>query len=94
MDYRHRSALFGLRRAARELFGDPSHELGGRCDQPCGPTGIVAAYWLTGSANSLPMFLGAMVVGLLTVWLTEWTREWGRVDEGAATGVVFTGSLP
>ena len=53
--------------------------------------GIVAAYWLTGSANSLPMFVGAMLVGLLTVWLTEWTREMGRVDEGAATGVVFTG---
>ena len=53
--------------------------------------GIVAGYWLSGSANSLPIFLGAIAVGLLTVWLTEAARSIGKVDEGAATGVVFTG---
>ncbi len=37
--------------------------------------GIVGAYWLTGSVATLPMWLGAIAVGLLTVWLTEATRN-------------------
>ena len=30
------------------------------------------------------------MVGILTAVLTEWVRSEGRVDEGAAMGVVFT----
>lgn len=52
--------------------------------------GLAAAFLLTGSRASLPMFLGAAVVGVLTAVFTEWIRNAGRVDEGASMGVVFT----
>jgi manganese/zinc/iron transport system permease protein len=52
--------------------------------------GIAAAFIISGSRSSIFMFIGAVLVGLLTVWLTEAARSFGRVDEGAATGVVFT----
>ncbi len=52
--------------------------------------GLAAAFLVTGSRHSLPMFIGAAVVGVLTAALTQWVREQGRVDEGAALGVVFT----
>jgi manganese/zinc/iron transport system permease protein len=52
--------------------------------------GLAAAFFLSGSRSSLPMFLGAVAVGVLTALLTEWIRGIGRVDEGASMGVVFT----
>lgn len=52
--------------------------------------GLAAAFLLTSSRNSLVMFLGAVVVGVLTAIFTEWVRGFGQVDEGAAMGVVFT----
>jgi len=52
--------------------------------------GLAAAFFLSGSRSSVPMFLGAVAVGVLTAFLTEWIRRAGRVDEGAAMGVVFT----
>lgn len=52
--------------------------------------GLAAAFFLSGSRNSLPMFLGAVVVGMLTALFTEWVRGIGKVDEGASMGVVFT----
>jgi manganese/zinc/iron transport system permease protein len=52
--------------------------------------GLVAAWMISGSRNSLPMFLGAVLVGILTALLTEWVRGAGKVDEGASMGVVFT----
>ena len=52
--------------------------------------GLAAAFFLTGSRSSWPMFVGAAVVGVLTAILTEWVRSEGRVDEGASMGVVFT----
>jgi manganese/zinc/iron transport system permease protein len=52
--------------------------------------GLAAAFLLSGSRNSLPMFLGAVVVGVLTAFFTEWIRGVGKVDEGASMGVVFT----
>ena len=36
------------------------------------------------------MFVGAVIVGILTALFTEWIRRFGRVDEGASMGVVFT----
>lgn len=52
--------------------------------------GLAAAFLLTNSRASLPMFVGAAVVGVLTALFTEWIRRFGKVDEGASMGVVFT----
>lgn len=52
--------------------------------------GLAAAFFLTGSRDSLPMFAGAAIVGVLTALFTESIRRFGKVDEGAAMGVVFT----
>ncbi len=52
--------------------------------------GLAAAFLVTGSRASLPMFIGAVVCGIVTALGTEWVRRRGRVDHGAAMGVVFT----
>lgn len=52
--------------------------------------GIAAAFLLTGSRSSLPMFIGAAITGVLTAVFTQWIRGVGKVDEGASMGVVFT----
>ncbi|MCR9294248.1 MAG: metal ABC transporter permease [bacterium] len=52
--------------------------------------GLAVAFFLSSSRSSLPMFLGAVVVGVLTALFTEWIRGFGKVDEGASMGVVFT----
>jgi manganese/zinc/iron transport system permease protein len=52
--------------------------------------GIAIAFYFTESRSSLAMFVGAVVVGILTALFTEWIRGAGGVDEGASMGVVFT----
>ena len=52
--------------------------------------GLAAAFLLTGQRQGWLMFAGAALVGILTVLLIELAKEFGRVDEGAAIGVVFT----
>ena len=52
--------------------------------------GLAVAFLIAGSRNSLPMFIGAVVVGILTALFTQWIRSAGNVDEGASMGVVFT----
>ncbi|MCA9049704.1 MAG: metal ABC transporter permease, partial [Planctomycetaceae bacterium] len=52
--------------------------------------GLAAAFLVTHSRSSLPMFIGAVVAGILTAFFTEWIRGTGEVDEGASMGVVFT----
>ncbi len=52
--------------------------------------GLAAAYLITASRSSWPMFVGAVLVGVLTAVFTQWIRQAGRVDEGASMGVVFT----
>lgn len=52
--------------------------------------GLAVAFFLSNSRSSLPMFLGAVIVGVLTACFTEWIRGIGKVDEGASMGVVFT----
>lgn len=52
--------------------------------------GLAIAFFLSESRSSLPMFVGAVIAGLLTAMLTEWIRGFGQVDEGASMGVVFT----
>lgn len=52
--------------------------------------GLAAAFFLSGTRNSFPMFAGAAIVGVFTALFTEWIRGIGKVDEGASMGVVFT----
>ena len=52
--------------------------------------GLAVAFFISESRSSVPMFLGAVVVGTLTAMFTEWIRGVGKVDEGASMGVVFT----
>jgi manganese/zinc/iron transport system permease protein len=52
--------------------------------------GLAIAFFISQSRSSLPMFLGAAIVGVLTAMFTEWIKNFGRVDESASMGVVFT----
>jgi len=52
--------------------------------------GIVVAYWVTGGISALPMLLGALVAALIAAGLIETIRRLGRMEPGAAMGVVFT----
>nr|WP_315853912.1 metal ABC transporter permease [Crateriforma spongiae] len=52
--------------------------------------GLAVAFFISDSRSSVPMFLGAVIVGVLTALFTEWIRRAGSVDEGASMGVVFT----
>jgi len=52
--------------------------------------GIAIGFLLTGSRASVPMFIGAAVTGILTAVFTQWVSKFGRVDRGAAMGIVFT----
>ncbi len=40
--------------------------------------------------HPLVMFGGAVVIGILTTVFTQWISTFGRVDRGAAMGIVFT----
>lgn len=52
--------------------------------------GIALAFIWTGSRASLVMFIGAAVVGVITALFSQWLHSLGKVDQGAAMGVVFT----
>jgi manganese/zinc/iron transport system permease protein len=52
--------------------------------------GIVVAFLATGSRGIVPMFIGAVVLGLLTTFLTSLLHRWGKLQEDASVGVVFT----
>ncbi|MBP6600629.1 MAG: metal ABC transporter permease [Verrucomicrobiales bacterium] len=52
--------------------------------------GIAVGFLLTGARASVPMFVGAAVTGVLTALFTQWVSRFGRVDRGAAMGIVFT----
>lgn len=52
--------------------------------------GIVAAFLLTGAASTWPMLVGAAGAALVSVFLIELVRRAGRIEPGAAMGVVFT----
>jgi manganese/zinc/iron transport system permease protein len=45
---------------------------------------------LAGPAEHVAMLAGAAAIGVLTALITEWVQKLGRVDSGAALGVVFT----
>ncbi|MCA1754689.1 MAG: metal ABC transporter permease [Spirochaeta sp.] len=52
--------------------------------------GIAVAFILTSSHASGVMFLGAAVIGVLTAVLVQLVQRYGRLEQGAAMGVVFT----
>ena len=52
--------------------------------------GIVVAFLLTGTVAAVPMLIGAAFAAILAVALIEGIRRIGRIEPGAAMGVVFT----
>ncbi|MCV6586217.1 MAG: metal ABC transporter permease, partial [Marinibacterium sp.] len=52
--------------------------------------GIVVAFLVTGVVATWPMMLGAAGAALVSVVLIEAVRRLGRVEPGAAMGVIFT----
>jgi manganese/zinc/iron transport system permease protein len=52
--------------------------------------GLAAAFLLTSSRAVVPMFIGALVTGLLAATLSAGVSRLGRVGEDAALGVVFS----
>ena len=52
--------------------------------------GLVGAFLLTGNRGAGAMFLGAIVTGLLTAYLSDFLNKRGRLKEDASIGVVFT----
>jgi len=52
--------------------------------------GLALAFLLSGSRSGVVMLVGAGLVGLLTTLFTEWVHRTGKVEQGAAMGVVFT----
>ncbi|TVR08438.1 MAG: metal ABC transporter permease [Salinarimonadaceae bacterium] len=52
--------------------------------------GIVVAFLLTGRVSTWPMMIGATVAALVAAILIEAIRRVGRMEPGAAMGVVFT----
>jgi manganese/zinc/iron transport system permease protein len=52
--------------------------------------GIVVAFLVTASVAAVPMLLGAAGAAVVAVVLIEAVRRLGRIEPGAAMGVVFT----
>lgn len=52
--------------------------------------GLAVAFLVTSSRASVGMFIGAAIVGVLTAVFTQWVSKFGKVDRGAAMGIVFT----
>ncbi|MHC2991227.1 iron ABC transporter [Pontibacter sp. HJ8] len=52
--------------------------------------GIVIAFLVTGSRDSVPMLIGAGLLGVLTTFLIEFFHRYARVQADAAIGVTFT----
>ncbi len=52
--------------------------------------GIVIAFLISGSRSSLPMLIGAALVGVLTTFLIEFISKKAKMQNDAAIGLVFT----
>ncbi len=52
--------------------------------------GIVLAFLISGSRDSLVMLFGAGIIGLLTTFLIEFLHRKARLQEDASIGVIFT----
>lgn len=51
--------------------------------------GLALAFIIYGTRDSNSMLIGASFFGVLTAVLSEWLRGKGKVEEGAALGIVF-----
>lgn len=52
--------------------------------------GIVLAYLLSGSNSLSVMLFGAVIIGLITAWLSETLHKVSRLQSDASIGIVFT----
>ncbi|MEQ8286529.1 metal ABC transporter permease [Thalassospira sp.] len=52
--------------------------------------GIVAAFLVTGTISAVPMMLGAGAAAIVAVVMIEIVKRLGKVEPGAAMGLVFT----
>ena len=52
--------------------------------------GIVLAYLLSGTNALWVMLLGAVIIGLITAWLSETLHRMSRLQSDASIGIVFT----
>lgn len=52
--------------------------------------GLAIAFMITNSRSSIPMFVGAIIAGVLTAVMTHAVTTHGKVEHGAAMGVVFS----
>lgn len=52
--------------------------------------GLAIAFLISHSRSSVPMFIGAVLAGLLTAVLSQTVHRYGKVEHGAAMGVVFS----
>lgn len=52
--------------------------------------GIAIAFLVTGSREPAAMLVGAIAIGLLTAFLVQAIETLGRIETGAAIGIVFT----
>lgn len=51
--------------------------------------GLAIAFLATGSREPWAMLVGAVAAGAVTAVLSQWTERYGRLETGAALGVVF-----
>ncbi|MBC5773247.1 metal ABC transporter permease [Pontibacter sp. KCTC 32443] len=52
--------------------------------------GIVIAFLFTGSRDSIPMIIGAGLLGVITTFLIEFFHRYARVQADASIGITFT----
>jgi manganese/zinc/iron transport system permease protein len=52
--------------------------------------GIVIAFLFTGSRDSIPMIIGAGLLGVLTTFLIEFFHRYARVQADSSIGITFT----
>lgn len=52
--------------------------------------GIVLAFLISGSRGSIPMLIGASLIGLLTTFLIEILTKKAKMQNDAAIGIIFT----
>lgn len=52
--------------------------------------GIVVAFLFTGQVSTWPMMIGAAVAAIIAVLLIEFICRVGKIESGAAMGVIFT----
>lgn len=52
--------------------------------------GIVLAYLISDSRSIFAMLIGAIVIGLITAWLSDSLHKLGKLQTDASIGIVFT----